>query len=136
MTGKPTTPQDLLEQSERVYNFQKVFAIRMGRIGRQHDYPPYRAMGPVTVNEYESRAERYDNQLWDVIGIDPENLDIKAKMTHLRKYREDQYERLLDAVYKRRGWDKDSIPTVEKMQSLGMDLPEVIEVIEIARSQV
>jgi len=136
VTGKATTPQDLLDQSERVYNFQKVFAIRMGRVGRQHDYPPYRAMGPVTESEYESRAERYDTQLRDLIGIDPENLSVEAKMAHLRKYREDQYESLLDAVYKRRGWDMNSIPTVEKMRSLGMGLPEVIEVIEMARSQV
>jgi aldehyde:ferredoxin oxidoreductase len=136
VTGKPTTPQDLLDQSERVYNFQKVFAIRMGRIGRQHDYPPYRAMGPVTSTEYESRAERYDNQLRELVGVDPENLSVEAKMAHLRKYREAQYEGLLDAVYKRRGWDMDSIPTLEKMRSLGMDLPDVIEVIEMARSQV
>jgi aldehyde:ferredoxin oxidoreductase len=126
----------LLDQSERVYNFQKVFAIRMGRVGRQHDYPPYRAMGPVTISEYESRAERYDTQLRDVIGIDPENLSVETKMAHLRKYREEQYEGLLDAVYKRRGWDKDSVPTVEKMRSLGMDLPEVLEVITWAKGQV
>ncbi|MCK7537933.1 MAG: hypothetical protein MZV63_46765 [Marinilabiliales bacterium] len=30
------------------------------RPARKDDYPPYRAMGPVTVEEYESRAERYD----------------------------------------------------------------------------
>jgi aldehyde:ferredoxin oxidoreductase len=133
VTGKPTTKEDLLFQSERVYNFQKVFAIRMGRVGRKHDYPPYRAMGPVTVIEYESRAERYDHQLRDLVGIDPENLSTEVKMTHLRKYREDQYEMLLDAVYKRRGWDNDSIPTLEKLKELGMDLPEVVEVIERAK---
>ncbi len=56
VTGKPTEVEDLLLQSERVYNFQKVFALRMGRLGRQHDYPPYRAMGPVTKLEYESHV--------------------------------------------------------------------------------
>ena len=136
VTGIPTTPQTLLDQSERVYNFQKVFALRQGRVGRQHDYPPYRAMGPVTAVEYESRAERYDNQLRDLIGIDPENLTTEEKMAHLRKYREDQYERLLDAVYKRRGWDENSIPSAEKMRALGMGLPEVLAVIEWALKQV
>ena len=136
VTGIPTTAQDLLDQSERVYNFQKVFAIRQGRVGRQHDYPPYRAMGPVTTVEYESRAERYDTQLREIIGVDPENLNTEEKMAHLRQYREEQYEGLLDAVYKRRGWDLNSIPTVEKVGELGIDLPDVIEAIERAKKQV
>jgi aldehyde:ferredoxin oxidoreductase len=42
----------------------------------------------------------------------------------------------MDAVYKRRGWDNNSIPTVEKLRELGMDLPEVIEVIEEAKKKV
>ena len=134
VTGVKVTPDDLIAQSERVYNFQKVFAIRMGLIGRQHDYPPYRAMGPVTAEEYLSRAERYDGQLRDLIGIDPEGLGTEEKMAKLREYREAQYELLLDAVYKRRGWDMNSIPTVEKLKELGVDLPEVVEVVEKARN--
>ncbi len=130
VTGKPTTKEDLILQSERVYNFQKVFAMRMGRIGRQHDYPPYRAMGPVTVIEYESREERYDNQLRELIGIDPENLSTEEKIGHLRRYREEQYEMLLDAVYKRRGWDNNSIPQKEKLIEIGLDIPEVLEVLD------
>ena len=136
VTGKPTKVEDLLAQSERVYNFQKVFALRMGRVGRQHDYPPYRAMGPVTKLEYESRQERYDEQLKKLVGIDPANMSTEEKMDHLRKYRETQYEKLMDAVYERRGWDMNSIPTVEKLRSLGMDRPEVIEVIELAKQKV
>jgi aldehyde:ferredoxin oxidoreductase len=134
VTGVKVTPEDLLAQSERVYNFQKVFSMRMGRVGREHDYPPYRAMGPVTVKEYESRAERYDEQLHDLIGISPEGLATEEKMAKLREYREAQYEQLLDAVYKRRGWDMNSIPTVEKLHELGMDLPEVVDVVESARA--
>jgi aldehyde:ferredoxin oxidoreductase len=134
VTGVKVTPEDLLRQSERVYNFQKVFSMRMGRVGREHDYPPYRAMGPVTVEEYESRAERYDEQLRDLIGVPPEGLATEEKMAKLREYREAQYEKLLDAVYKRRGWDMNSIPTIEKLHELGMDLPEVAYVIESARA--
>ena len=33
-------------------------------------------MGPVTVEEYESRAERYDEQLKENVGIDPATVDI------------------------------------------------------------
>ena len=135
VTGVKVTPNDLLLQSERVYNFQKVFSIRMGRSGRQFDYPPYRAMGPVTVVEYESRAERYDGQLRDLIGVPPEGLATEEKMAKLREYRENQYEQLLDAVYKRRGWDGNSVPTVEKLRELKMDLPEVVAVVEAARAK-
>lgn len=134
VTGVKVTPDDLLTQSERVYTFQKVFAIRMGRVGRKHDYPPYRAMGPVTADEYESRAERYDEQLRDLIGVPPEGLATEEKMTKLREYREAQYELLLDAVYKRRGWDLNSIPTGEHLKKMKMDLPEVVAVVENARN--
>ena len=136
VTGKPTVPQDLLNQSERVYNFQKVFAIRMGRVGRQHDYPPYRAMGPVTVAEYESRQDRYDEQITRLVEVDPAGLSTEEKMAHLRKYREDQYEQLMDAVYQRRGWDANSIPTPEKLHELGIDLPEVLAVVEEAKKNI
>jgi aldehyde:ferredoxin oxidoreductase len=135
VTGIPTTTDTLLRQSERVYNFQKVFAIRMGRVGRQHDYAPYRAMGPVTAEEYESRQERYDEQLKRLLEIDPAGMTTEQKMAELRKYREAQYELMMDAVYERRGWDRNSIPTAEKLHSLGMDLPEVLEVVEQARKQ-
>jgi aldehyde:ferredoxin oxidoreductase len=134
VTGAPTTPEDLLAQSERVYNFQKVFSMRMGRVGREHDYPPYRAMGPVTVDEYESRQELYDEQLLTTVEVDPAGMSTAEKMKHLREYREAQYELLLDAVYKRRGWDGNSVPTVEKLKELGIDLPEVLEVIEKAKA--
>ncbi len=135
VTGVKVTPEDLLRQSERVYNFQKVFAMRMGRVGREHDYPPYRAMGPVTVEEYKSRQERYDEQLKRLVEVDPAEMSTAEKMQALREYREAQYELLLDAVYKRRGWDTNSIPTVEKLHELGMDLPDVMDVVESARAR-
>ena len=51
-------------------------------------------------------------------------------MAALRAYREDQYERLTDAVYARRGWTPDGVPTVEKLRELGIDFPEVVEVVK------
>ena len=135
VTGKPTQVEDLLSQSERVYNFQKVFALRMGRIGRSHDIPPYRATGPVTTDEYESRQERYDEQLKRLVGIDPEGLSTEEKVKRMRAYREEQYQKLVDAVYLRRGWDANGIPTVEKLRALGIDLPEVVEAVEAARKK-
>ncbi|SHJ53750.1 aldehyde:ferredoxin oxidoreductase [Geosporobacter subterraneus DSM 17957] len=129
VTGKNIDKEELIRQSERVYNFQRVFNIRMGYGKRTHDKIPYRSVGPVTVEEYESRKDRYDQQLKELIGYDPEGKTTEQKMKILRKYREEQYEKLIDAVYMRRGWTMDGIPTIEKLSSLGMDLPEVVEVV-------
>ena len=133
VTGQKVTANDLLLQSERVYNFQRVFALRLGYGTREYDYPPYRAVGPVTIEEYESRAERYDQQLKELAGIPPEGLSTEEKLTKLRRYRENQYEQLVDAVYIRRGWDENGIPNVGKLQELGIDLPQVVDVVEGAR---
>jgi aldehyde:ferredoxin oxidoreductase len=93
-------------------------------------------MGPVTKLEYESRQERYDEQLRRLVEIDLAGMSTEEKLKELRKYREAQYEMLMDAVYERRGWDQDSIPTVDKLRELGMDLPELVEVIEEAKKKV
>jgi len=130
LSGKPTTPDDLIQQSERVYNFQRLFNLRMGYGTRKYDYPPYRAMGPVTVDEYESRVERYDGQLRDLVGIDPSGMTTEEKLAKLRVYREAQYETLVDNVYTRRGWSAKGIPTMEKVKALGIDFPEIVELIQ------
>ncbi len=130
VTGKPFDKEEMIRQSERVYNFQRVFNLRRGYGKRIHDAQPYRAAGPVTVEEYESRADRYDKQLKEEAGFDPEGKSVEEKMAALRKYREDRYEKLVDAVYKRRGWTMDGVPTIEHLKDLGMDLPEVVEVVQ------
>jgi aldehyde:ferredoxin oxidoreductase len=84
----------------------------------------------VTKEEFESRSERYDKQLKEKIGFDPTNKTTEEKMKVLRKYREDQYESLRDAVYKRRGWNNNGVPTIEFLKKIGMDLPEVIDVVK------
>lgn len=106
---------------ERVYNFQRIFNLKMGFGRRAHDRIPYRSQGPVTAEEYESRADRYDGQLKDLVGIDPDGLSTDEKRAALRKYREGQYQKLLDAVYKRRGWTDDGIPTLAHVKKLGID---------------
>jgi aldehyde:ferredoxin oxidoreductase len=130
VTGQELTKEDIIVQSERMYNFQRVFNIRMGYGLRSNDAIPYRSAGPVTVEEYESRAERYDKQLRDIVGLDPQGKSTEEKMASLRAYREDQYEQLADAVYKRRGWTPDGVPTLETLQELGIDFPEVVEVVK------
>ena len=119
----------LVRMSERVYNFQRVFNIRRGFGLRKHDAQPYRAAGPVTVAEYESRVERYDKQMKELIGVDPVGKTTEEKVAITRAYREDRYEQLLDAVYTRRGWTKNGVPTIEHLKNIGMVLPELIEVV-------
>ncbi|HOP04151.1 MAG TPA: aldehyde ferredoxin oxidoreductase C-terminal domain-containing protein [Tenuifilaceae bacterium] len=130
VTGKPFDKDEMIVQSERVYNFQRIFNIRRGFGLRKHDAQPYRAAGPVTREEYESRQERYDKQLKETIGLDPTSMNIDEKIAALRKYRENRYEQLLDAVYKRRGWNNNGVPTIEHLKKIKMDLPELIEVIK------
>jgi aldehyde:ferredoxin oxidoreductase len=129
VTGKNIDKVELVRQSERVYNFQRIFNIRRGQGKREQDAQPYRAAGPVTEEEYKSREKRYDDQLREIFKIDPKEKSTKEKMKLLRKYREDRYEKLLDSVYERRGWTKNGIPKIQHLKNLGMDLPELIETI-------
>ncbi len=120
MTGKEVTPADLILQSERVYNFQRIFNLKMGFGRRKHDSIPYRSMGPVTQEEYLSRQDRYDSQLREELGLDTASMNLSEKRAALRKLREQRYESLLDAVYKRRGWTPDGVPTEETCRRLGI----------------
>jgi aldehyde:ferredoxin oxidoreductase len=130
VTGREVSSEDLIAMSERVYNLQRVFNIRLGYGLREHDAIPYRSMGPVTEEEYRSRAERYDQQLREWLDVDPETMTLAEKMAAHRRYREEAYEKLIDAVYKRRGWNNNGVPTLEKLQALGIDYPEVVAVVK------
>lgn len=127
--GKKVTIDDIIYESEKVYNFQRIFNLRMGFGTRKWDYPPYRAMGPVIEAEYEDRADYYDQVLRDEVGVDPSGLTTAEKIKALRKYREERYDRLVDAVYQRRGWTENGVPTLEKVRSLGIDFPDVVKLV-------
>jgi aldehyde:ferredoxin oxidoreductase len=131
MTGKEVGPDDLITMSERVYNFQRIFNLKMGFGTREHDAIPYRSAGPVTAEEYQSRQERYDTQLREEVGLDPSGMSLEEKMAATRKYRTDRYEKLLDAVYARRGWTSNGVPTLETAKRLGIDQVEgVVELLK------
>jgi len=130
VTGRKAAPDDLITMSETVYNFQRIFNLKMGFGRREHDDIPYRAMGPVTIEEYESRQDRYDQQLADNLNEEIDTKSTAEKLSLLRKYREDQYEKLKDAVYRRRGWTPEGIPSTGTVKRLGIDFPDVIELLE------
>jgi len=130
VTGRKVTTDDLISMSEKVYNFQRIFNLRMGFGTREHDDIPCRAVGPVTEEEYESHAEHYDKQLREKVGFNTNGKSAKEKLTVLRKHREREYERLKDAVYKRRGWNDKGVPTLKKVRELGIDIPDVVELLK------
>ncbi len=131
VTGKQTTPDGLIRMSEAVYNFQRIFNLKMGFGQRKHDNIPYRAVGPVKAVEYESRTERYDKQLVEKHNVDITGKTTEEKIVLLRKFRETLYEKLKDAVYHRRGWTNNGIPTVETVKRLCIDFPEVLELLKV-----
>jgi len=127
--GERHTEASIVRQSERVYTFQRIFILRMGSGQRKHDAPPARSIGPITAVEYLSREERYDKQLKEQIHIDPAGKSTEEKIEILMKHRYEQYWRLVDAAYARRGWTPNGIPKLEKLKEIGMDLPELIKVV-------
>jgi len=135
VTGRSSTPDDLVAMSEVVYNFQRIFNLKMGFGTRAYDALPYRAMGPVTELEYDSRAERYDNQLQEKYKVAIEGKTTTEKLAIMRQLREEQYEKLQEAVYERRGWTPDGIPTVETVKKLGIDFDEVLAVLKASGVQ-
>jgi aldehyde:ferredoxin oxidoreductase len=130
VTGRDVTADSLIRMSEQVYNFQRVFNIRLGKGLRANDRIPYRSVGPVTAAEYRSRADRYDAQLREWLDLDPEEMSLEEKMAAHRGYRVAQYEKLMDAVYARRGWTANGVPTPATLKELGIDYPEVLAVVE------
>jgi len=130
MTGKPLDEEGMLNQSARVHTLQRLMCVMLGYGRKKDDFPPYRAVGPVTEEEYKSRAERYDKQLKEDIGFDPEGRSTAEKMKALREYREDRYRKVMKAAYKRKGWDDNGIPTLERLKELGIDLPELVKIVK------
>lgn len=130
ITGRNMVMADLINHSAPVYNFQRVFNFRMGYGSRENDSAPTRSLGPATLEEYLSREERYDKQLKENVGIDPENMEAEEKFQAMKKFRRDQYNQLCDSVYARRGWTENALPKLETIKQWGIDFPDVVEVIK------
>ncbi len=47
----------------------------------------------------------------------------------IRKFREDRYKKLQDAVYERRGWSVQGCPSIAKIKELGIDYEDVISTV-------
>ena len=86
----------------------------------------------MTKEEYESRAERYDGQLKDIVGVDPAGKTTEEKMKLHREWRMGRYNQLVDAVYKRRGWTPNGVPKAKYDTTQVPDGAEVKAVHQIA----
>ena len=74
---------------------------------------------------------RYDTKLKEEIGLDPTTMSLEEKIAATRDYRTRRYEMLLDAVYTRRGWTSNGVPTIETAQRLGIEkIDGVIELLQ------
>ncbi|MCX6097120.1 MAG: hypothetical protein NTZ77_01350 [Caldiserica bacterium] len=62
--------------------------------------------------------------------MDIAGMSLQQKMAALHEYRESQYRQLQDAVYARRGWDADGVPTLGTLKNDGIDFPELTELVE------
>jgi aldehyde:ferredoxin oxidoreductase len=133
VTGKAVDKNELILQSERCYNWQRAMNVWMGRGRRRDDWIPYRSMGPVTELEYVSRKDRYDQQLTEKLGFaeaQVENMATDEKIQSLYRHRQEQYQKLADAVYFRRGWTPNGVPTPQKMKALGFTDPTMLKMLQ------
>lgn len=64
------------------------------------------------------------------MGVDPAGKTTAEKAAALRAFREAEYQRLADAVYRRRGWTQDGVPTIAKLHELGIAFPDVVAVVQ------
>ena len=91
-TGIETTIDELLKRSEGIYNITRAINVRRG-IRRKDDYPPDRVFEDPVL-----KGSRRGNKL-----------------------SREEYEKLLDLYYEKRGWNKEGVPTEEKLRELGLD---------------
>ena len=126
--------EDLLKDSERCYLLHKLINLRQGVGTRKNDRIPVRAMAPVFVEEYRSRKAYYDAYIKDVVGMDPDEKTDQEKLAIIQGYRAQQYDQLIDVVYREKGYDSNGIPTDAKLKDLGFDEDDYFQILKTARA--
>jgi aldehyde:ferredoxin oxidoreductase len=118
--GSRKTIQDVLDDSERLQLLQKLINLRHGKGTRADDQIPLRAMGPAFFNEYEARAEYYDDWLKEQVGDDriPESRHARHRM--ILELRQKAFQRLCDTVYRKKGYTPDGVPLPETLERRGL----------------
>jgi aldehyde:ferredoxin oxidoreductase len=100
-TGIPMTPEELTQDGERIENLARLFNIREGKGTRKYDTVPYKIMNYPVPDEGPAKG----------MCVSDEELQIG-----------------LDDYYAVRGWTSDGVPTVDKLNELGLgDLAYIAE---------
>jgi aldehyde:ferredoxin oxidoreductase len=99
---------------------QKMINLRQGKGTRLSDQIPLRAMGPAYFNEYEARAEYYDDWLKEMAGENEIPDDPVRKHQMVVEQRQQAYQQLCDAVYKEKGYTPDAVPLPETLERFGL----------------
>jgi len=100
VTGLEVTAEEMRLAGERINNVARLFNIREG-LGRKDDTLPYKVMHLPVPDEGPSKGAY----------VSQKELDF-----------------LLHDYYEARGWNKEGIPTIEKLKELGMD--DLIHIVE------
>jgi aldehyde:ferredoxin oxidoreductase len=119
-TGSNKTLQDILDDSERLYILQKLINLRHGKGTRTSDQIPWRAIGPAYFNEYEARAEYYDEWLQQQLGGDKAPATPEERHKLLMEKRIEAYQNLCDIVYEKKGFTYDGIPRRQTVEKFGL----------------
>ena len=74
---------------------------------------------------------RIQCELATMADNDDRRWDLKSREEAiLRKHRVELYNKVVDVAYKRRGWTKNGVPTIKRLKELGIDLPELVEIVK------
>ena len=91
-TGVALDEKSMMAAAERVYNLERSFLVRMGANRKDDVLIGKWAAEPVPSGAY--KGEKIDPEKWEV---------------------------MLDEYYRLRGWDKNGIPTPDKLKELGLE---------------
>jgi aldehyde:ferredoxin oxidoreductase len=119
-TGSHKTLEDILDDSERLYILQKLINLRQGKGTRASDQIPLRAIGPAYANEYESRAEFYQELLKQQFGADKMPASAEQQHKLLMEKRLEAYQQLSDIVYEKKGFTSQAIPKRETVKKFDL----------------
>ncbi len=119
-TGSNKNLEGILNDSERLYILQKLINLRQGKGTRIHDQVPLRAIGPAYLNEYQARADYYDEWLGQHIHNGKIPATLQERHSLLIEKRMEAYQQLCSIVYEKKGFTSEGIPKRETVEKFGL----------------
>jgi aldehyde:ferredoxin oxidoreductase len=120
-TGSQKTVEDILHDSERLHLLQKLINLRQGKGTRENDQVPLRAMAPVFLDEFNTRADYYRQWIRDHAESDDTFPDSPEEQHQLLvELRKKAYQQLCDTVYRSKGYNSDAIPYADTLEKFDL----------------